>query len=754
MSEYTFFATCPVYLEELLKTELEGLGAVEIKIAHGGAEFSGELETAYKVCLWSRIANRILFPRVSFEAAGHDDIKKAAENFSWEAHFSLKSTISIDATLSKTKICTPDYAALSVKDGLVDRARNLTGGRPSVDTANPDIRLHLHVTLRTGIIYLDLSGPGLHKRGYRIESVRAGLRENTAAAVLMRAGWPFSGYGGTGNSGGSGSPDQATRAPIFFDPMCGSGTLVIEAAMISAGIAPALGRKSFGFEHWKMHKPGLWEGLLADARQTAGSGIAGLIKRAGGETLFFGRDADSKAVTAARANIRSSSAAALFKSGVIDIASADFFKDAAPAACDGGRSCLTAVNPPYGERLNRDDDMLGFYSRMGEVFKTRYGGWNISVLTGHRQLSEALGLRAEKTNTVYNGGIRCTLAHFRIFNDDPEKEAEKAAGEDPGGATSFDDLSPGAEMMYNRLKKNAKRYKKWLKNTGITCYRLYDADMPEYAVAVDIYPPNVIIQEYAPPPTIDAVAASSRLREAVSAVRTFLQLPEKSIHIKKRQKQRGSSQYEKSPGHDRMIIEEHGLKFFVDPSSYLDTGIFLDSRPIRRMIKERAEGRNFLNLFCYTATASVYAASGGAASTVSVDTSGTYLDWGAANMKINGFSGRDHSFVREDCLSWLRGALGQWDLIYLDPPTFSNSKDRDDVFDLQRDHEELIKLTASKLSPGGLLIFCCNFRKFKMNEALEEDLNINEITESTIDPDFERKKSIHRCWEITLRGRI
>ncbi len=747
MNSYTFFATCPFYLEELLKDELESIGGTDIQIAHGGAGFSGSIETAYRACLWSRIANRILFPLVSFDVESPDDIRKAAESFEWENHFAPDSTLAVDSTLTKTKVCTPDYAALSVKDGIVDRARNLSGRRPDIDTKNPDIRLHLHVTLKRGGIALDMSGEGLHKRGYRLETVKAGIRENTAAAVLIRAGWA-----------------DMPAGSFFLDPMCGSGTLVTEAALIAADIAPAINRRRFGFEKWLHHSETLWNSLTAEAAERKAAGITALKNayKNGAVPLFTGRDNNPKAVTAARTNIRGSAAAELYSAGIISIERGDFFKQLPPE-----NPGLLAVNPPYGERLNKDDDMLLFYRKMGEIFKRVYGGWKIALLTGHRELSDSLGMRADKINTVYNGGIRCTLSHFRIFSDRPEESNDSVQNGEKGekttdsdsmaltgrGYPSFEELSPGAQMIYNRLKKNAKRLKSWLKTERIECYRLYDADMPEYSVAVDIYPPEAVVQEYAAPKTIDPVAASGRLREAVLAVQAWLELPEDMVKIKKRKKQRGSSQYEKSGSaadiSGRRILSEHGLKFFIDTSSYLDTGIFLDSRPIRKLIRNEAKGKSFLNLFCYTGTATAYAADGGALSTTSVDASKTYLDWAEANMKLNGFR-TGNSFVRDDCLTWLKSAVNRWDFIYLDPPTFSNSKSRT-IFDLQKDHEELVRLAVSRLAPDGLLLFCNNFRKFKMSPELENDLDITEISDRTIDPDFERRKTIHRCWRIKPR---
>ena len=755
MTKMNLFATCPFYLEELLRDELETLGADSFKIAHGGVAFEGSIETAYRACLWSRIANRILLPLKSFEAKETEDIRAAAESFEWEDHIPENASFAVDATLSKTKICTPDYAALSVKDGLVDRARKRTGTRPSVSVNNPDVRLHLHITLKEGVISLDLSGGGLHRRGYRLDTVKAAVRENTAAAVLYRGGWK----------------PGAELPKTFADPMCGSGTLLIEAAMIAADIAPGLGRGGYGFEKWEGHVPALWTRLKDEAKKRRSEGIDRLAGLADGGKLFYGRDLNPKAVSAARINFKASAAAGLFTRGLIDISKGDFFRDQQLPEQPG----LIAVNPPYGERLGRDDNMLLFYRRLGETFKRRCGGWKIIMLTGHKQLAEAVGLRADRLNTIYNGGLRCTIAGFTVF----EKSGTGAADEEsqntgggrksderdrgeillPGetasesGIPSADELSPGALMIYNRLKKNAKKLKKWLAKSGISCYRLYDADMPEYSVAVDIYPPNVVIQEYAPPKTIDPVAAAVRLRNAVLAVQAWLQVPESSVHLKTRAKQKGSRQYTKKDqgGSEKLIIREHDLKFLVDPFSYLDTGIFLDSRPLRRIVRAEAEGKSFLNLFCYTGSASVYAAAGGAVSTTSVDTSRTYLDWAEANMRLNGFRGDNHSRVRMDCMKWLEQALGRWDLIYLDPPTFSNSKNRAEIFDLQKDHEDLIRLTASKLSEDGLLIFCCNYRKFKLSENLSKDFEISEITDESLDPDFERRKSIHRCWRIKHR---
>ena len=741
MQEYNFFASCPVYLEELLQKELIGLGATNTSVAHGGVAFSGIKKTAYSVCLWSRIANRLFLPLVSFQISSPYDIKKEAECFNWEDHFNILSKLSIDATLSKTKICTADYAALCVKDGIVDRARKLRGNRPQIDSKNPDVRIHIHISTKYAEISLDLSGGGLHKRGYRTETVRAAVRENVAAAVLQRASWSRDLF------------DNKTCA-YFLDPMCGSGTFVVEAAMMAADVAPALDRNFFGFFNWNEHDENLWVDIKNEAEIRASEGIKRLediSKERGLSSLFEGRDIDARAVVVARNNIKLSRLATLYKKGLIRFESDNFFEASAPLVEDSKIDKFLVTNPPYGERLNRQDDMIEFYLNIGTTLKKSYSGWRAIVLAGSNELSDAINLRADKINTIYNGGIRCALVHFRIFNEKGAKnKVDKQKNiEIPG----YSNLSPGSQMLYNRLKKNARKLKGWLAKSNIQCYRLYDADMPEYSVAVDIYPPEVVIQEYAPPKTIDKIAASKRFREAVLAVQAWLGIPRENIKIKTRQKQRGSSQYNKYKNSilrqkERRIIKENNLRFLVDTESYLDTGIFLDSRPIRGFIKNEASKRSFLNLFCYTGTASVYAAAGGAVSVTFVDTSATYLEWAKMNMKINGYEKIEQNYVKSDCIGWLKTAIGNSDLIYLDPPTFSNSKDRDEVFDLQKDHENLIRLAISRLTQDGKLIFCNNFKRFKMSQALLDEFIIKDITELTLDPDFNRKK-IHRCWMIT-----
>ena len=324
-----------------------------------------------------------------------------------------------------------------------------------------------------------------------------------------------------------------------------------------------------------------------------------------------------------------------------------------------------------------------------------------------------------------------------------------------------DDLSPtsnpaGVEMFANRLRKNVRHLGKWARREGVTCYRIYDADLPEYALAIDLYEGWAHVQEYAAPLTVDPARAENRLRDALEAIPQVLGIPAEHVVLKVRRKQKGLAQYERrATTGDVQIVHEGGLRFRVNLTDYLDTGIFLDHRPIRALIRGLAAGRRFLNLFAYTGTATVYAAAGGADTTTTVDMSSVYLDWARQNMALNGFAeGPAHRFVRADCLAWLATPRPErYGLIFLDPPTFSNSKRMGErTFDVQRDHAHLIRAAAGLLARDGVLVFSNNFRHFTMNRPALAHLTIEDISANTIPQDFQRNPRIHACWKIVRRG--
>ena len=410
----------------------------------------------------------------------------------------------------------------------------------------------------------------------------------------------------------------------------------------------------------------------------------------------------------------------------------------------GIRHGLLVANPPYGERLGQVSELPEFYNLLGKKMSQQCSGWKSVVITSEPQLGRSIGLRAGKINVLYNGALKCQLLQFELNETNRWQSLEEGAGK-----AVKKNLSPGGEMFANRLRKNLKKLKKWAAKENINCYRLYDADLPEYAVAVDLYDDEVHLQEYRAPKEIDEQKAAERLRDVQDAVPLVLGLSPDKVHLKVREQQRGNQQYEKQARRGILKeVQEGNCQFLVNLTDYLDTGLFLDHRPTRQLIQKLANGTRFLNLFAYTGAATVHALQGGAIATTTVDMSRTYLEWAKKNIALNHFDPEEEEFIQADCLSWLDTATGEYDLIFLDPPTFSNSKGMAATFDVQRDHVELLRKTLRLLAPGGVLIFSNNLRKFSMNFDDLADLEIENISHKTIPLDFERHPRIHNCWLI------
>ena len=717
MTNYRFFATTGKHLETLLADELRQLGAEEVAETHGGVRFTGPLAMAYRVCLWSRVASRVLLVLEQFPAAGPESLYEGVRKIAWSEHLDLGSTFAVDCHVSHSQITHNHFGALKIKDAVVDQFRDELGERPSVDIEHPAVRINAYLYRDQATLSLDLSGDSLHRRGYRQEGGAAPLKENLAAAVLLRAGWP----------------EIAKAGGALVDPMCGSGTLPIEGAWMAADWAPGLLRTHWGFLGWRHHDPGLWQRLIEEAETRRTAGLARLPD-------IRGYDKDTQAVQVARSNL-----ARAGLQGSVHIERRDL-RDCTPVS--QSQSGLLIANPPYGERLGADSDLPLLYSVLGDTLKAHFLGWRAAVLTGNPDLGKGMGLRARRFHTLFNGPIECRLLHFDVS---PEWFVSERQGPRPLIPA---ERGAGAEMFANRLRKNLRHLGRWLRQEGISCYRLYDADMPEYALAVDVYEGCerwVHVQEYAAPPSIDARAARLRLREAIGVILEVLALPQTHLFFKVRQRQKGSAQYERLAERKRFHeVREDGCRFLVNFEDYLDTGLFLDHRQTRALLAEVAEGRRFLNLFAYTGTATVYAAKGGASATTSVDMSRTYLDWARQNLELNGVRGLQHELIQADCVQWLEQAAGrrEFDLIFLDPPSFSTSKRMRGTLDVQRDHVALINQAARLLSAGGVLVFSTNLRPFKLDLEGLRGLLVEDISRATLPRDFERNPRVHRCWRI------
>jgi 23S rRNA (guanine2445-N2)-methyltransferase / 23S rRNA (guanine2069-N7)-methyltransferase len=589
--------------------------------------------------------------------------------------------------------------------------------RPSVDRANPDVRLNVRLVRDRVHLSIDLSGGSLHQRGYRLEAGAAPLKENLAAAVLLRADWP----------------GIAARGGALIDPMCGSATLLLEGAMMAADIAPGLGRKRFGFEHLRVHDPLQWQAILADARSRAERGRAAQLPE------FRGYDWDPAVIHRAQENI-----ARVGLEKIVRVSCKPVAKLQKPSHRQMPYGLLVC-NPPYGERLGDKERLGSLYRQLGEAMLAEFPDWQAAILTSDVDLGKATGLRSHKRYALYNGTIAAFLLLFDLRNNElRDTSASKAAG-----AAQAQALSQGATMFSNRILKNRKRLSAWVNREQVDCYRLYDADMPEYAVAIDIYGQHVHVAEYQAPKDVSVEAAQRRLDEVRSALPAALGVATENIVYKQRSRQRGNEQYTKRDSRGELLmVREGSAQLLVNLHDYIDTGLFLDHRPLRLRIGKEAAGKDFLNLFCYTGSATVHAALGGARSTTSIDLSNTYLDWMGKNLAANKLEKPRNIAIREDCQSWLARTHSRFDLILLDPPSFSNSKAMPTSFDVQRDQANLVRLAMSVLRKEGCLYFSNNRQGFTLDGSLLEEFLCEDITAQTLPPDFQRNRRIHCCWSI------
>ncbi len=756
-------------METILTDELQTLGITNIKATMAGVGFQGDLETAYRACLWSRTANRILLVLSSFEVKTQEDLYNGVQQINWFEHINPEDTFAVSFSAKNSEaINNTHFGALKVKDAIVDQMRDKFQKRPSINTEQPNIRINVYLQGEHAQLSLDLSGESLHRRGYRDVNIRAPMKENLAAAMLLRCGWL----------------EIAKQNGTLIDPMCGSGTLLLEAAMIAADYAPGLLREYFGFIGWKKHDAECWKKLRIEAFQRRKVGLEKL-------PIIVGFDQNRHTINAALAHIANAGL-----QNKIHVERRDI-KDAEPA--ESWQPGLLICNPPYGERLGDEQETADLYKKFGDSLKAHFIGWKAAMIISNPELGFRLGVRSQKPITFFNGALECKLLRLNIEESNffiPKarnqeerltkvlainnaKQAEVGTEEITGiekrskqetehfdykvveqieaSVANKEDSKVGAIEFANRLRKNLKKLSIWAKQNAITCYRVYDADLPEYAAAIDIYQGEqtwINVQEYEPPKTIDQHKADQRLAGLLAEIPQVLGVNSEQVFLKIRKKQRSTDQYEKHDEQGRFhIIKEGGCKLLVNFEDYLDTGLFLDHRPIRLLIQQQAKNKRFLNLFAYTGSATVHAAMGGAKSTTTVDMSNTYIEWAKKNMALNKNTG-EHEFIQADCLEWLANEANevdarQYDLIFLDPPTFSNSKRMDDVFDIQNDHVQLIKNAVALLSVEGVLYFSTNFRRFKIDLLGLSELSVVDMSVKTIPEDFSRNQRIHYCWKIT-----
>lgn len=730
---FELYLTCPKGLEGLLATEAADLGLTEVREHTAAVRGQATMETAYRLCLWSRLANRVLLVLKRFSMSNAEDLYHGVREVEWAEHLDPSGTLAVEFSGHGSGIDNTHFGALKVKDAIVDSLRGPDGQRPGIDKLNPDLRIHLRLDRGEAILSLDLSGHSLHQRGYRLQQGAAPLKENLAAAILVRAGWPR----------------IAAEGGALADPMCGVGTFLVEAAMMAADLAPNLRRERWGFSGWLGHVPAVWRKVHDEASERAREGLARK------PAWIRGYEADPRLIQPARNNIERAGLSEWVKIYQGELATFD-------PRPDQNQKGLVVCNPPYGERLGDEASLVYLYQHLGERLRQACLNWQAAIFTAAPDLGKRMGIRSHKQYAFWNGALPCKLLLLDVLPQQfvtgerraatgPVSEAEAAPTPAAAPVAAPARLSEGAQMFANRLQKNLKQLGKWARREQVECYRVYDADMPEYAFAIDLYQGWVHVQEYAAPKSIDPQKAQTRLFDALAAIPVALDVDPQKVVLKRRERQSGTRQYERQATQGTfMEVTEAGARLLVNLTDYLDTGLFLDHRPMRLRIQREVTGKRFLNLFCYTGAATVHAAKGGARATTSVDLSRTYLDWARRNLALNGFSER-HQLVQSDVMAWLEESREEYELIFIDPPTFSNSKRMEGVFDVQRDHVRLLDLAMARLAKGGVLYFSNNFRRFALDESVAARYSVEEISRDTIDPDFARNERIHRAWRIQAR---
>jgi 23S rRNA (guanine2445-N2)-methyltransferase / 23S rRNA (guanine2069-N7)-methyltransferase len=676
-------------LEEVLAEELSSLGAKAIEVKNRLVVCEGDTELLYKANIWCRTAIRVLLPLATFPATDEKSFYQGVKDIDWQKWMKSTGTLAVDANVHSSFNSHSLYISQLAKDAVVDQFREKTGKRPSVDLEKPDLRIAVSLFQDVAQIFVDSSGESLHKRGYRRKAGEAPLSETLAAGIIKLSGWKG-------------------EAPLL-DPMCGSGTLGIEAGLILRNIAPGLLRKTFGFQNWPDYDSALYDRIMSDAKSAI---------RKEASAVIISVDINPEVVEMARENVERAGLRDL-----VQIENADFFSWEKIPDARG----TVLMNPPYDERLSVDN-VADLYGRIGNRLKQRYGGWTAFLLAGNLEAAKFIGLRSSQRILLYNGPIECRLLKFELRAEAPQTPGHsrrKSPEENPK-------WKERAAVFGNRLQKNLKHYSKWARREGVSCWRVYDWDIPELPYIVDMYGDHLHVVEiprnYDHSPLEHVQYNQYMLTTAASA----LNVATEKAYFQTRTPQ------ESVPKADFIQASEGPYKFLVNLNEPFDTGLVLDQRILRSLIKKEASGKDFLSLFGYTGTSTVYAAAGNAKSTVTVDTTSGNLEVAEKNLHLNGLSGSRNKFFRSDILEFLEKERTSFDLCLVDLPARL----------AQSNAIPFLRLVLNRMRPGGKVFLSTSYREFGFNEATLKErrsVAVKEITSQTIPLDFERKPS-HRCW--------
>ena len=704
-----FISTCGTGLEDLVVGELESFNARITSSTRGVIHWSAPLEAGYRACLWSRFSSRVVLVLSTYEIGSSDDLYEGAKSINWQDHLSETDSLAVDCVLTaQGPITNSMFGALRIKDAVVDQFRDRFGTRPKVQVQRPSVRIYLQVHGNRALLGLDLSGEGLHRRGYRAASGPAPLKENLAAAIIGLSGW-----------GG--------ECPLF-DPMCGSGTLLIEAALMRADSAPGLGRSYFGLTGWRGHQAALWESLIAEAveREAASQHQQW--------PPLIGYDGDRSAVRAARQNV----ARAGFEDR-ITIEQQEFHQLKSKMKQAGVLVC----NPPYGERLSDSQSVKHLYRHMGECFQREFSDWRISIFTAAPDYADRFKIRFDKSTKIFNGPLAC-----RLFSGSPLPASEPAA---------LKDWKLGHELtgkedteLSNRLKKNFRKLHPWAVEQTLDWYRLYDRDLPQFNVAIDVAGDQFFISEFPPPPGKQQQKADDRFSQVTRTVRSLFEVGRDQVMVNR-------SRALKKPPKKRAArpklfeLREGGAVYLIGMENSRELSFFPDQRFVRRLLGETDGRTTMLSIFDTSGGGTVSGVLGGAKKTTTIVGSARDKESLSITFSRNGLHPVNHAIVHDEIMGWLKRNRDPFDLIYVCFRKRRYGQTKSSRFDVFSDHPYLLDRAIANLAEGGRVIVSSLIASFDIAPSVVTKYGCKDLSRELSSQDLPRSGRNFRCWEISRR---
>ncbi|MGI9538363.1 MAG: bifunctional 23S rRNA (guanine(2069)-N(7))-methyltransferase RlmK/23S rRNA (guanine(2445)-N(2))-methyltransferase RlmL [Desulfocapsaceae bacterium] len=702
-----FISTCGTGLEDLVVGELKNFSAGITSSSRGIIRWAGSLEAGYRACLWSRFSSRVVLVLSEFDIGDTDDLYEGAKSTIWEDHLSLHDSFSVDCILSAPGPVTNSmFGALRIKDGIVDRFRERQGARPSVQVQRPSVRVYLQVHGDRALLGLDLSGEGLHRRGYRAASGPAPLKENLAAAIIAMSGWK----GDT---------------PLI-DPMCGSATLLIEAALIRADSAPGLGRTYFGLTGWRGHQKELWESLISEAleRET--------VSQQQDWPPLIGYDGDRTAVRAARKNI---SRAGFEDRIIVEHQEIHGLKNRL------GQPGSLVCNPPYGERLSDSQSVKHLYRHMGECIQREFSDWRITLFTAAPDYADRFKISFDTSTKIFNGPLAC-----RLFSGSPQPVQETTGLKDWRLSDVLDEEEK--TELSNRLKKNFHKLQPLTDTQNLNWVRLYDRDLPQFNVTIDMVGNQLYINEFRPPSEKIKRTADERFREVTHTVRTLFGIGRDRVVVNRSRARQVTPG--KGSGRQKLFELREGKALFL-VGSVNDQGVpfFPEQRSVRKLIGETIGQGKFLSIFDPSGGATVSAVLGGANQSATICVADRDEETLSINFSRNGLYPGNHGIVKDNAMAWLKKNREQFDLIYVyfRQKRYRLSKTLN--FDVLSGHRHLLERAIAGLADGGRLIVSSLLPAFELDSSMVEKYNCKDISRKMSSPDLPRAGRNFRCWEIS-----